>query len=185
MKKSALFIVVLLVLVGGYYLYDKNSKNALAPIESEDQLRGESGQKEDAPQQPGSQASGTPSQTPTGNPPAAAGAGTEVSGHFSTGEELEGPDILVVEVGYDGQKFNPDTVSIKAGDIVIFRNNSGKDFWPASAPHPTHTAYPEFDAKTAIAPKGKFQFKFEKAGQWAYHDHLNPSATGVINVSGK
>ena len=95
------------------------------------------------------------------------------------------PDILVVQVNYDGKKFDPASVDIKVGDIVIFKNNSDGAMWPASAPHPSHTAYPEFDAKEAIDPGGKWQFKFEKVGSWKYHNHSNPSAFGVVNVTEK
>jgi plastocyanin len=183
MKKITIFILVLAAVGAGYYFYDKNNKYALAPAEKEAVV---ADQKANDEAKPADQAANNPQATPPAkSQETTAGVDTEVSGRFSTGEDLGSPDILVVEVGYDGQKFNPDTVSIKAGDIVIFRNNSGQDFWPASGPHPTHTAYAEFDAKAAVAPKGKFQFKFEKAGQWAFHDHLNPSATGVVNVSAK
>lgn len=104
---------------------------------------------------------------------------------FSDGSEMEGlgPDVLVSQVDYDGAKFSPAELNLKIGDIVIFKNLSQQDFWPASDPHPSHAAYPEFDAKKAIAENGSFQFKFLKAGSWAYHNHLNPSAKGVIKVT--
>lgn len=122
-------------------------------------------------------ASSTPAQA---QPPAQASQGT-----FSSGEEVDAPDILVVEVSYDGKAYSPSSVSIKTGDVVIFKNNSAVDFWPASAPHPAHTDYPEFDAKKAIAPGGKFQFSFTKVGTWKFHDHLNPSAYGSVTVAAR
>lgn len=183
MKKLLVLILVAAAVGGGYYLYDKNNKYALAP-------GGESGQgaepaaekKEDA-DAPAANTGTPPADAGKQAPEAGSDPSTEISGRYSSGEELEGPDILVVEVAYDGQNFSPQSVSVKAGDIVIFRNNSGKDFWPASGPHPSHDEYPEFDSKAPVAPEGKFQFKFEKAGTWKYHDHLNPSATGTVNVA--
>ena len=185
MKKFAYFIVILLVLGGGYYLYVQNNRQALAPSEE----NGQSAQnidesagadkKEETPKQDDS---GVKVETGT---EVKTGAG-QSEGTFSGGEgDILAPDVLVVQVDYDGAKFSPASVDIKVGDIVIFKNNGDVGFWPASANHPMHTLYPEFDAKQSIAPGGKWQFKFEKVGAWKYHDHLNPSATGVINVASK
>ena len=54
--------------------------------------------------------------------------------------------------------------------------------WVASAPHPTHTNYPGFDAKQGVASGEKYSFTFDKAGSWNYHDHLIPSNFGTIVV---
>ena len=95
------------------------------------------------------------------------------------------PDVLVVQIDYDGSKYAPQTVNIKVGDIVIFKNNSEGLMWSASAPYPVHTDYPEFDPKAGVSFGGKWQFKFEKVGEWKFHDHLKPSVLGVINVSAR
>lgn len=94
----------------------------------------------------------------------------------------DGADIAVFEIAYNGSSFSPSQLTIKAGDVVIFKNESDGSFWPASGPHPVHTNYPEFDAKKAIGPGQKYQFKFTKTGEWPFHDHLNSSATGKIIV---
>ena len=96
--------------------------------------------------------------------------------------EPDGNDIAVFEINYDGTTFNPSQLTIKAGDVVIFKNNSSGSFWPASGPHPGHTAYPEFDPKKAIGAGQSWQFKFTKTGNWPFHDHINPSVFGKIIV---
>lgn len=96
--------------------------------------------------------------------------------------EPDGNDVAVFEVVYDGKVFNPSDLNIKTGDVVIFKNEGTASFWPASGPHPTHTSYPEFDAKKAVGPGQQWQFKFTKAGSWPFHDHLNSSAIGKITV---
>lgn len=103
---------------------------------------------------------------------------------FSDGNDLEtlAPDVLVVQVDFDGEKFSPATLNIKVGDYVIFKNNSKNLLWPASDPHPAHSGYPDFDSKQAIQAGGKWQFQFKKSGEWKYHNHLNPSLTGVVVV---
>jgi len=112
-------------------------------------------------------------------PPATAPPGS----HFSDEQDIEGNDVQVYEVDYNGMGFTPASLSIKAGDIVVFKNKSNLDFWPASNPHPTHTDYPGFDAGQSLAPGKSFQFKFVKTGSWKFHNHLNPSQGAVINVS--
>ena len=174
MNNKAIIIVVILVLLGlGAYAYTQ--REAKAPGEVNNQTQSQ--ETDNTAQTPVP----TPTPTPSPTPPGQNTKPTE--GTFSNGEEGMAPDILVTEVSYDGKAFSPSTVNIKVGDIVIFKNNSDSPFWPASGPHPTHTNYPEFDAKQAIAPGGKYQFKFEKEGSWKYHDHYNPTAFGTINVS--
>lgn len=87
------------------------------------------------------------------------------------------PTISISEAG-----FEPKELRIKTGDEVIFKNTGIQDHWPASDPHPTHTILPEFDAKKPIKSGQTFQFKFNKAGIWPCHDHLNPSLRCVIIV---
>ncbi|MDP3947701.1 MAG: DUF5667 domain-containing protein [bacterium] len=86
-----------------------------------------------------------------------------------------------ISMGDDG--FSPTTLKIKKGDKVMWVNKGSRDYWPASAVHPTHEIYPEFDARQPIAPGASYSFVFEKAGSWKYHDHLNAGSTGVIVVS--
>lgn len=102
------------------------------------------------------------------------------SGQFSDESDLDNGQVY--QIAYDGKAYAPSNLTIKVGDTVVFKNNSEKSFWPASANHPEHLKYPEFDAKKAIAPGQSFQFKFVKTGEWGFHDHLNPSAFGKITV---
>ncbi len=78
--------------------------------------------------------------------------------------------------------FSPSVINIKQGETVAFKNIGSQDHWPASAIHPTHQIYPEFDPKKPIAPRDSWPFTFTKKGIWRYHDHLNPGFAGTINV---
>lgn len=89
---------------------------------------------------------------------------------------------IFVTVGADG-KFTPNQVEIKKGDTVTWKNNTNRFIWPASAIHPTHQIYPEFDARKGIAPGAEYSFVFDKVGIWKYHDHLKPSAFGTVEVT--
>jgi len=85
-------------------------------------------------------------------------------------------------VTFTGNGFEPSTLTVKAGDTVEFKNESGDDFWPASNVHPTHLLYPGFDAKKPVLPGDSYSFTFEKKGTWGYHNHLTPDVTGTIVV---
>lgn len=87
-----------------------------------------------------------------------------------------------VEISATNQGFVPNNVTIKKGSTVKFINNSSKDIWPASTPHPTHTDYPGFDPKQSIVPGQTWSFTFDQVGTWGLHDHLNPARRGTITV---
>lgn len=97
----------------------------------------------------------------------------------ASGENTTQDEVMIV---YSDAGFAPATVEIGVGTRVVFQNNSSEAFWPASGPHPQHTNYPEFDAKRAIAPGESYSFVFEKAGSWGFHDHLDSSKFGKIEV---
>lgn len=82
-----------------------------------------------------------------------------------------------------GQGFVPDRLEIGVGETVVFVNASGADFWPASNIHPTHEILPEFDSLEPVPSGQVWEFVFDEAGQWQYHDHLNPSEGGVVIVA--
>src|SRR5258708_18234 len=88
-----------------------------------------------------------------------------------------------VIVTYGSSGFSPASVTVKKGTEVIFVNNSSGNFWPASAPHPSHTDYPALDPRNAIAAGNSWSFVFDKVGTWKYHDHLNPVRGGSVTVT--
>ena len=83
--------------------------------------------------------------------------------------------------------FRPTTITINQGDTITWINQGSKESWPASNIHPTHTLYPgsslceEFDS-CMISPGESWSFTFNEVGIWIYHDHLNPSLEGLIEV---
>lgn len=93
---------------------------------------------------------------------------------------VESPTIESMMVTYSDSGFLPASLTVKVGDTVTFKNQSGKSMWVASAPHPIHTAYPEFDAQKGVVRGEIYTFKFTKAGTWKYHNHFDPSDTGTI-----
>ena len=102
----------------------------------------------------------------------------------STGTKLENQipkSDQIVKMTKSG--FDPENVSVKAGESVTWVNEDTEPHWPASNDHPNHTVYPGFDAKKPIQAGESYTFVFEKVGSWGFHDHLNSRKTGTVTVS--
>lgn len=110
-------------------------------------------------------------------------SGNDGEGNGGTSPSAPAAQHQTYTVSYTNSCFTPSSVSIKNGDTVTFVNNSNKNMWPASDPHPQHTLYPEFDARKDIAPGGSYSFTFTRIGSWGYHDHNKPSCHGTVVVS--
>ena len=81
--------------------------------------------------------------------------------------------------------FQPEMITVRKGDHIKFVNISGEPVWPASAAHPSHQIYPEFDSKQPIADGRSWIFTVARAGVWRYHDHLSPLTEGTITALGE
>lgn len=84
-----------------------------------------------------------------------------------------------VMVTYSENGFSPASVTVKVGEKVKFVNQGSGGMWVASAMHPTHQLYPEFDQ---LSTGNEYTFEFKKAGSWNYHNHVNPSHFGKVIV---
>lgn len=111
-------------------------------------------------------------------------------------EEDGGPAFTVVTLTDAG--FSPTTVTVAVGETVRFVNESSRGMWIGSNDHPTHTQYDgtstrehcadgtstngTFD-QCASANKGDYwDFTFEKAGTFGFHNHVGASNTGTVIV---
>jgi len=112
-------------------------------------------------------------------PPAPAPAATPNPTTPVTPPPASGP----VEIRMTDAGFEPSAVTIKKGTAVKFINSDDTNRWPASAPHPSHTDYPEFDPKQAVAAGSSWTFTFDRTGTWRFHDHLLPTKFGSVTVT--
>ena len=94
--------------------------------------------------------------------------------------KMETASVKIVILSDSG--FSPASTEVRVGETVKFINNGSGKMWVASAPHPAHTNYSEFDEKTGTNAGGSYEFTFLKTGSWKYHNHLNPSQFGTIVV---
>lgn len=89
-------------------------------------------------------------------------------------------EARVIELRENG--FHPAEMTIKTGDIVTFTSTRGKEFWPASDPHPIHNYLQGFEPGNPLIPDEHWSYLFEEPGTWRYHDHLSVSFRGEITV---
>lgn len=80
------------------------------------------------------------------------------------------------------QGFEPRNTEIMKGESVLFINNDVLPHWPASDVHPFHTMCPGFDALHGLTTGEHYRITFTKSQTCSFHDHLNPSFTGVIII---
>lgn len=78
------------------------------------------------------------------------------------------------------QGFEPRDVEIAKGESILFINDDASAHWPASDVHPLHTTCPGFDALRGLNTGEQYRVTFTKSQTCPFHDHLNPSLTGII-----
>jgi len=97
-----------------------------------------------------------------------------------------------VRISITDDGFVPARVTVHKGATITWKNEGENSHWPASAVHPTHSAYPEhtsedclgssFDACLGLNLGESYSFRFNTVGVWGFHDHLNARMTGVVEV---
>lgn len=91
-----------------------------------------------------------------------------------------GPQELTVVVREDG--FHPESLTVQKGDTVVFKSETGQEFWPASDPHPVHSNLPPFDPKRPVPAGETWSYTFSELGAHYYHNHLDSIMKGKIVV---
>ncbi|HLC92899.1 MAG TPA: plastocyanin/azurin family copper-binding protein [archaeon] len=110
------------------------------------------------------------------------------------GQNTGTPQAYTIEITDEG--YSPGQLTIKQGDTVTWISRASRQDWPASARHPTHTAYPGsgiekcgtneqgsiFDACKALSQGESYSFTFNEKGEWAFHNHITAKTFGKIIV---
>lgn len=173
MQKIILWALAVVIIAGGWYLYSAKG-SAQAPSESSET--------------PAQETADTDADAQVGVPPVvpAAKPNTEAAATPPAG-------ALAQVIAYTDAGFSPSSVTIKKGQTIRWTDNSVSNVWPASAVHPEHGAYPQksssdclgssFDACRGLSQGESWDFTFDHAGNWKFHNHLKASQTGVVNVT--
>jgi plastocyanin len=110
--------------------------------------------------------------------PSGASSGTPDTGASNpiTNPGTEGTTPQTRNIDISGFAFNPSTLTINAGDTVIWTN---KD----SAPHTvTSDSGSELKSSTLSAGSGSYSHTFTTAGTYAYHCNIHTMMKGTIVV---
>jgi plastocyanin len=78
------------------------------------------------------------------------------------------------KISIAGGKFTPPTLAISVGDTVQWKNDDDQD----------HTIEADDSSFTSgkLKASGTFEYKFSKAGTFAYHCKLHPREKGTVTV---
>lgn len=99
-----------------------------------------------------------------------------ISTPSSPSPEVKGQVIILSDAGYA-----PTSLTIAVGDTVTWTNNGTKPATVNSDPHPSHQDYPPLNLGM-MKPGASVSLKFDTAGTYGYHNHLNSSQRGTIIV---
>ena len=169
MNKNIITIIIVVILVaGGYFLYQNM---ASAPALNQN-----------------NQPTNAPQDTTT-----------QDQDNGTGGQMSAGVDVLIPktwQVNYTDAGYSPSTLTIKAGDTVMFKNESSVDVWTASAMHPEHVLYSntslsqhcpdvendDFDQCQSRGAGTSWSFTFNKTGAFGYHNHMKATHFGKIII---
>ena len=90
------------------------------------------------------------------------------------------PTTAVIEITPSG--FLPQTIAVNPNTQVVWVNEDVMPHLPAADPYPSHKQLPQLVAPRALGQKETYSFTFTKAGTIHYHDDLEPTVVGVVEV---
>lgn len=102
---------------------------------------------------------------------------TPAASSSATAEVMDKKVVTITSAG-----FSPKDITVKVGETVVWINQDTNPHTVNSDPHPTHTVYQPINQVGRIQASEEKSFTFDKAGTYKYHDHLNPSLTGIVTV---
>ena len=175
-------LIAALILAGaGFYLYDARYASEVAPsneANSEQTARIIESNSESSPADSSSDANAPVNKLTPSDQKSSDVNNADEELHYSDESDIDGNDILVHEVGVSGALYAPTSLTVKTGDIVVFKNTGNTDFRIKS------DTYPNLDSVDPQPAGELFQFKFVKVGTWKYYNAMAKSnATGTIIVT--
>jgi plastocyanin len=77
-------------------------------------------------------------------------------------------------ISITGSSFSPATLQIKAGSQVTWTNKDTTKHQVAADPHALHNSIPGFNSDLVLNPNDNYNYTFEQAGTYYYHDEMHP-----------
>lgn len=151
-NKLLLFLVVVLLL-GGVFVLSKNQSKT----------------------QPAVQNNGTGTENDLEK------SDNEVKNEEDATEKADNEADEDVRVRVTDSGFEPQTITVKAGTKVIWRNQTDTTVNVSSADHPTHLVYPPLNLGN-FEPDKSVNLVFKEPGTYKYHNHLDATKFGSVVV---
>ncbi|HEX7259907.1 MAG TPA: hypothetical protein VF272_03175 [Candidatus Saccharimonadia bacterium] len=99
----------------------------------------------------------------------------------STPKAITEPPVKLAIVTITPTGFIPSTLSIATGTKVVWKNADANPHQLQSNPHPTGDSLPGLKSEILLNAQ-TYSYAFTKSGSFTYHDYLNPTTNGVIEV---
>ncbi len=87
--------------------------------------------------------------------------------------------ITEVKISKDG--FEPSSISVKKGTVIIWTNIDEAPHQVASNPYPGNQDLPRLKSEI-LNNQQTYQFKTDEIGNFGYHDQIKPTTNGNIEV---
>ncbi|OHA22597.1 MAG: hypothetical protein A3H57_01975 [Candidatus Taylorbacteria bacterium RIFCSPLOWO2_02_FULL_43_11] len=87
------------------------------------------------------------------------------------------PALPRAQINFTDAGFTPISMQVKLGQTIRFMNLGGKLMWIVP-----DSNYPEFAQANPVSRGEYWDFTFNKAGTWRYHNKEDASKTGTISV---
>ena len=168
MKSTTIFLIIvaLIIIVGGAYYFMDDSQPIPPPVEIN-----------------------TPATTTISS------TTKQAQKNNATSSPATSTPSTPASVTLNASGFSPSTITISKGTKVTWINAGTGSMWVASDLHPNHTQYDNTQRSEHCAAGytrpipfdeckdvKSYNFTFNQTGTWKYHNHLNPTQTGVIVV---
>jgi plastocyanin len=129
--------------------------------------------------------SSTTADSAAATDPASTPAETTPSPSSPTQEVSDCQSMDKPEITYDNSGFSPKCIKVKSGTAVSWKNSGSTQIQIGADPHPSHTGNREVsDGQFTlnVDPGATATSTLTTKGQHGFHNHLNPTAAGVIIV---
>lgn len=95
---------------------------------------------------------------------------------------VEAPAHKMYMVTYTDAGYTPKEITIKAGDMVVFDNQSKSEMMTAFGEHASHDEYPDKKAHLSVETGLQTTITFPNVGTFPYHNHHAEENEGSVVV---
>lgn len=89
--------------------------------------------------------------------------------------------VPTAQISVTASGFVPSTLAIKPGTKVIWVNSDSAAHQISANPHPTGASLPSLKSES-LKQNQSYEYTFSEQGNIEYHDQLNPTINGSIQI---